>query len=439
MTKGEGGQETARTRQPLRLRLRRFLRDPGTIVGSIGAIALAGVLGATLPQRAADPQRWARWSEDWPRAMAWGSAMGLDHVYETWWFLGLVLFAAASLVLVIVEQVRRLPREWRRAPASGFGNAPYRSTFDRPARGAPSVSVRQSGRLGQLGSPMMHVGLAVLVVAGIARTLFATVAQVDLYVGETLGTRESDWGVQWPGRLARAIALPEPVVLSAYSPEVYASGQTRMLSATLQVGSSAEPVRVAVNQPAPVGAVAIYIDAKHGPAALLTIAQRGRVIRRAVLLTDLGEGATATEWLDDGIGLLLRAEPGVAQDLPRTVEVRAMRGAALLGVSRLGVGEHVAFPGGPSVALADVRWWSRFTGRRDASVPIAFAGIALSLAGVALNFAFVRLDLLVRVEATTSPGVERVTIAMRPRRFVPAFREDFAALVRSEGGPIDGC
>jgi hypothetical protein len=99
----------------------------------------------------------------------------------------------------------------------------------------------------------------------------------------------------------------------------------------------------------------------------------------------------------------------------------------------VGPGEQLAFPGGARVELAGLRWWSRFTAKRDPSVPLVFAGIALALLGTILS-AFVRTDSLVRVEAGAEPGTEHVLVALRPRRLAPMFRERFEALVRAEGG-----
>jgi hypothetical protein len=414
--------------------MRRFLRAPRTIVTTLAAVAVSGMLGATLPQRAADPERWARWTREWPRLAAAAARLDLDRVYDSWWFLALVLLSGASLAIVLLEQWRRLPSAWRAPPLAAFESATYRAEFDRAVRGESGSTVRPIGRLGALGSPLMHTGIALTLVAGVVHVLLATVAQSDLYVGETVGVRPEDWGVQWPGWLASPIALDRPVTLTEYVPDVDADGATRMLSATFGSGRDAAPQRTAINDPARIGPVAIYIDARHGPAAFVIIQGGGEELRRVVLLREGPGGHGATEWLRDGTELRFRAEEERGA-LPDRVEVRAMRRGVLLGSGTLAPGQELVFPSGPRLSLAGVRWWSRFTARRDPSVPVAFAGLALALLGAALSVAFVRADILVRVEAHGAAGVEHVVVALRPRRFAAMFQEDFDALVSAEGGP----
>jgi hypothetical protein len=281
----------------------------------------------------------------------------------------------------------------------------------------------------------MHVGIALVVVAGLVHILFATVAQSDVFVGETIGTRPVDWGVQWPGRIATPVALPEPITLASYEPDVDPAGGTRMLSATFRSGTAdGALLRAAVNDPARVGPVSLYVEALHGPAAFVVIGGAGEELRRVILLREAPGGDAASAWLGDDTELRFRAERPEAARLPDRVEVRALRRGALLGSGSVAPGEQLSFPGGARVELAGLRWWSRFTAKRDPSVAVAFAGIALALLGAILNVAFVRIDALVRVEAGAGPGTEHVLVVLRPRRLAPMFRERFEALVRAEGG-----
>jgi hypothetical protein len=419
----------------LAARARRLLRAPRTILINLGAVGVAGVLGATLPQRAGDPERWRRWAEEWPRLSSWLSRLDLDRVYDSGWFLALVLLSGASLCVVLVEQWRRLPSEWRAPPAAAFANAPFRAEFDRAIRGSSGDSVRSTGRLGVLGSPLMHGGIALIMVAGIIHVLFATVAQEDVYVGETIGTRPQDWGMQWPGRIAPPVALPWPITFASYEPDVDPAGATRMLSATFRSGSvDGELRRAAVNDPARVGSVSMYVDRLHGPAAFVILEGAGEKLRQVLLLREAPGGDAASAWLRDGTELRFRAERPAKALLPDRVEVRALRQGALLGSGSVAPGEELAFPGGARVELAGLRWWSRFTAKRDPSVAVVFAGFGLALLGTILNVVFVRTDVLVRVEAGAEPETEHVLVALRPRRLAPLFRERFEALVRAEGG-----
>lgn len=416
--------------------LRRWLRNPRTIVAEVAAIAVAGLVGTLLPQRSSDPERWLAWQTERPGPASWLARLALDRIHESPWFLGLVLLAGASLAIVVVEGWRRAVREWRPLPATAFAAAPYRVEFQRPARGAARETVRASGRAGRLGSPLLHLGLLVVVIAGVLRLLFSSLAQVELYVGEALGTRPQDWGRQWAGWLASPVTLPEPVTFAGYGIETLDSGRPAMLSAELDLGSGGGRRRAAINAPASMGPVSLYVDSHHGPAALVLVESNGERAGRAILLRDDGAAETGLEVLPGALQLRVRAASHAPGALPASIEVRALAREALLGVADLAVGQRVEFPGNLAVSLVDLRWWARFTGSRDSSVPLAFLGIGVALAGVVLLFSFVRTDALVRVTPGGSPETESVTVALRPQRFSPLFRERFEALVRSEGGPV---
>ncbi|MCX6902659.1 MAG: cytochrome c biogenesis protein ResB, partial [Verrucomicrobia bacterium] len=142
--------------ETLRLSLRalkRSLRSPSVIVGEIVALALAGMLGASLPQAGtASVESLVRLHESGPLWTALVKVFALDHVFRSAWFLTLTVLATASLWIVTVEQVRRLRVAWTQRPSPAhLQSAPFRVEFERPARRmtmAPSIELWTEKRLG---------------------------------------------------------------------------------------------------------------------------------------------------------------------------------------------------------------------------------------------------------------------------------------------------
>ena len=246
-------------------RARRILRSPRTIVAEILGIALAGVLSTLVDQDPGVADR-VRFEVGHPRLAPWVRGAGLDHVFTTWWFLGLVALAGASLCLVLVEQWRWLFEEWGAPLAEeSFRAAPYRVEFERESRRAPPLRIWTRGRVGLLGSPLFHLGLLVVTLAGLGRALFGANAQVDLYEGETLQPAQAAFGAQWPGPLARPLALDWPIVFQRLVPDYYPSGRLRQLTAQVAVQSEGgrRLAEVAINSPLAVGASRLHVSQRH--------------------------------------------------------------------------------------------------------------------------------------------------------------------------------
>ena len=366
------------------------------------------------------------------------SALGLDRIARTGWFLGLVLLSGASLVVVLAGQVRRARADWSRLPRpESFLGAPLLREFMRtgpPPGGAHATTIRLHGRLGLLGSPLFHFGLVVVAIAGIVRLAFGADAQVDLFEGEALSAGPSGWAAQWPGLLARPFSLDEPARLETVRPASYPSGALRALDATLTIGSGpvVRKASVSVNSPLTVAGGRVFVTAFHGPTALLALDSEGHeTSRQAVLLRfEKGRWQGRLQLPDDSEARLSARDTG---SLPEAIEVRLFRAGSLAWVGALRPGEGALVAPKLLVSLVAVRWWLRIGGTRDASLPIAYAGFTFVAVGAFLIFAVVPVAEAVIVECT--PKGERVTVALRPRRFAPLYADRLAELASREGAP----
>jgi cytochrome c biogenesis protein len=436
--------------QPLRS-AKRLLRSPAFIVGEILAITLACVLGASLPQAGtASRAELARLRAAGPVVAALVETLELDHVFRSVWFLGLTLLAAASLSIVIAEQIRRLRVTWSQRPTEAqLRAAPLRVEFERPSRlpagdvaAAATVDIRTSGRLALAGSPIFHAGLMLVVVAGALRALFAADAVVDLIEGETLATTAEAWSGQWPGMMAAPFRLGRAVRLDEVVAKRYESGALQDLTVRLSLdrGRGPEEAEIAVNRELRASGGRLFLGADFGPAALLEWRAPDDVsAREAVLLASRGKGTyEAASGGPDGLRVFLRAEVDRTGRRPDRLDVRVVRVTGdgrfpLLFAGLVPAGGEVAIPGGRMLRLHGVPFWARLRGNRDPALGLAYAGFALVLAGATIMFTVVKVDTCVVI--TPTAGGERVFVALRAHRFVPLFHERFARLVREQGGP----
>ena len=414
------------------LGLKRLLRSPRLIVGEIGAIAAAGVLMTVVPQ-AADRLAIRRFALEHPGWSPLVRALSLDHVLESWWFVAVLVLAGASLSIVLVEQARRVARQWREpvGPAS-FRSAPYRLEFDRTpadADGTARATIRTTGRVGLLGSPLFHLGLMLVLVAGVARALSYADAFAEVIEGEVLGSDASAFRDERHGPFAHAFQLPERIRLLRVEPARYASGALRAIRAQLAIGAEGRPAEIAVNAPLELANRTLYIASIHGPAALLEM-EGALDVRAALLLRDTTDTEYEARWaVPGGTKVLVRAT--VSQDAarPERLEVRVVRDDALLFVGSLAPGDAVPLASGERLILHGIRGWALLHGSYDPSRWPMFAGVALASLGAALMFLVVKVDTAVVI--TPTGAQERVVVALRSHRFAPLYQDRFDRLVRA--------
>jgi hypothetical protein len=383
--------------------IKRLLRSPRLIIGELALLALAGALGAALPQAGvATTAELARLHDTGPVVAMLVKVLALDHVFRSVWFLVATGLTAASLLVVIVEQVKRLRRLWSQPLTEAhFQRAPLRAEFERavPAGLAPRLSPAScgsplrlwtEGRIGLLGSPIFHLGLLLIIVAGAMRALFGNEAVVDLLEGETLAPTAAAWAAQWPGLLAEPFQLRAPVTLREVAAIRYQAGDLRDLKVRLAIERNGE-VResaLAVNHDLQMAGGRLFLGSDFGTAAVLEWRPAaGPPIREAALLANQRPGVfEGSSSGPNGLRAFLRAEVDSAGHHPSRIEVRVMKERALLFTGDAEVGQVLSLPSGVRLALRGLPFWARVRGSRDPSLGLAYAGFAFVLVGAIIIF-----------------------------------------------------
>lgn len=422
-------------------RARRFLRSPRVILGELAALGLVCALGAAVPQQgSATPEELARLHESGPAAAALVRWLALDHLFRSPLFLALAALASASLLVVVVEQWKRLRAQWRQPLSEAhFQSASFRAEFERPAlrRGAAGQKAKEiqiwtERRWGLLGSPVFHAGLLLVVLAGALRALFGTEAVVDLFEGETLPPAPSAWAAQFPGLLGQPFCLKHPLTLNAVELGHYGNGELQDLKIQLSLAAPRGPqeARLAVNHDLQTDGGRLFLGGDYGPAMLVEwLSAQGGAKRDACLLSPRGRGNFEGNLAGpNGACAYFRARMSPNRSTPERIEIRVMKDRALVLSGDLEAGQSIRLPAGDRIALQGTPRWVRLRGSYDPSLWLAYAGFALAIAGVALVFMVVKQDWCITV--TPQGETERVTVALKPQRFAPLFAERFEAVVR---------
>lgn len=418
----------------------RFLRNPKIIVGEIGLLTAAFVVSTIVPSAGSDRASVGTRADANALAVRLAGRLGLDHVFISPIFVILVALVMASLVVALKDQIGRAWRLWSRSPQeAGPSGAPYRheEVFRGPVPpGFLGAEVRIRGAAGVWGSPLFHLGILLIVVAGIVTTLFGADAVVDLMAGETL-LGGSQYGKQWPGLLARPFAFPVAVRLEELHVNRYRSGGTRWVEGTLRLGegSGSDTVPIAINGPIRRGFHTLYLRAIGGAAALVEVQRGPDREKHAILLKETGHGAEGRVILEGGAILRASSNVGGIGSIPDRIDFRLLRDGALAGTVQLVPSEAATLADGTNVTLSGIVPWAQLSAKRDFATPIVYAGFLLACVGGLLTLALVRVESGAMAEA--APEGVKLTVWMRPQRFAPLFAPAFERFWKNRSAVLE--
>jgi len=252
-------------------------------------VAGTGVIGASVPQRATTSVNdLAAWKAARPSIAPMVDALGLDHVFSTWWFLAALLVFTLSLGVATGRMLGAAARHTGRrlsTPTALASSADLTQTVSR----AVELGYRESGRsefegedtirltrhrIGWWGTTVLHAGMLLVVFAATASAAFTARAVVDLSQGEV-------WSPGGPllaqelGPLASPIDIGRPLRLEGAQTSTWESGELRALRLDLSMGTEEggwDTVSTSVNAPLRIGPNTLYASSgEFGEAAFLRI------------------------------------------------------------------------------------------------------------------------------------------------------------------------
>lgn len=375
-------------------RLFRIAASPGLGLALLGLLALSTIAGGTLPQAGRlSPLELNEWHQAWPLLAPLLERTGLVDVYASTGFLALCVALTVNLLAGTVAHAIYLFAWFSgRTPArtlSLSGPPPaLQSLRDAGVHGV------HHGSLGLTGLPLLHVGIAIIVVAALVNGSDRLGAHFEMAEGEVLsqvkGKLMLERGSRLPGEdLGFRLRLDNLRVEME-------DGRFRELQARVSLQQAGSPLRqeiLAVNHPLGIGPYRIYLDKSVGQAALferiLPDGQNRRLLVNFIVERNAWEKNAPLArdevmmFEDRPVNFRMALTPG---DVPRFHLIAERRGKPIFnGV--LAPGE-VADLGIYRLKFIGTAPWAGLYLTSDQALKWVFAGFVLALAGFALHLVF---------------------------------------------------
>lgn len=206
-------------------------------------------------------------------------------LYGSGWFWSLGALAASLLAYTVWLQaralLRRRPGVCSARPDEAEALAAFAEKGYRLAAAAGNESSRKlifdKNREGRWGSLVFHAGLLLLILAGLAQSLFQNRGFAQLIEGEIFLGREGDFLETEKGPLAGRLEPPFGLRLDALRHQHWDDHQLKTLESSLSVlrEGRARPVDVAVNSPLIDSGFAVYQSPHYGHAVSLELTRAG--------------------------------------------------------------------------------------------------------------------------------------------------------------------
>jgi len=374
-----------------------------------------------IPQSDIMPaEQFADWSASQPALSSLAIAVGLDHIFTTPFFYGVVILLVVNLLACTLRRVLRHP--WR--------DRKIRVPRKRPAS---AVGVRLSASPADLermltdGESLIRLESdeGLVVIGGVVSALTSFKGEMVLTEGQSVSDGiEAYTAVSQLPRFGAGFgdfAIGLDHMEFTYADDTIVEAVAHM---TVAKGQDVDDRETRVNYPLRVdGKSFLLFDGGH--AVQLSILSPGREILMDSYV-NLGEktqeGFADSVEIDDFVIEVRTTADVAALDAGLHVPALVLKDpAAWIIVSRDGVvvGDAILRPGEELevedhvVLVGDIRLWNRFLVRADKGLPILYIAFALALLGAAMRF--LDPDRYVVVEVTADAGGSQVAAWGRDR------------------------
>jgi cytochrome c biogenesis protein len=325
--------------------------------------------------------------------------VGLDHVYRTWWYLGLLAFFGISLAtctfttqLPALKSARRWrfydqPRFFQKLALSAAIDSNISQLL--PELAAKKYKVFQEGDklyarkglIGKIGPIVVHMGMIVVLIGGVIGALTGFLAQEMIPAGETFQVKNVIEAGQWSqGQVPKDYSIEVKDFHIDYSP----AGDIDQFYSDLKVvdaqGKELKTETIYVNKPLIYKGVTFYqtdwgiagirVKINNSPIFQLPMAQLGTAKARI-----WGTWIPTKPDLSAGVSVL-------AKDLQGTVLIYDTAGQ-LIGSAREGGAIEV---NGVNLQILKVVGSTGLQIKADPGVPVVYLGFGLLMAGVIMSY-----------------------------------------------------
>lgn len=382
----------------------KFMRSMKLSMALMLALLPIIAAGNMIPQQGRfSPADIARWDAAWPNLAPLVKAVGLQHVYASWWFL--IIFALLFMNMAVVTwdllgttRVRSRGLHRYSADAAAcftLATLPYspeipaRFTSVLKRRGyrlvdEPDGIYARRGWLGIWGGSILHVGLLVLLLGALITGLTRFNGFMELGEGQEL----HDTAASFPYQATRGMLFPghqDNLAVRLEMTEVEQRGKMRIVKSmvTLSDAKSGEKqvATLQMNQPVIFHGMKLYQSDHTGPALLFVLAHSGlRQPMAAYVQINPADGRQGATFPMSGTPYQARVRYAKG-DESATIEVRDRR--ELLYNGPIGVGQTLKLDDW-YLTLKGVNSWTGLIVVYDRSVPVIFSGFFLCVFGIAV-------------------------------------------------------
>jgi len=414
--------------------LKRLLLAPPLVLLLIVLLAMAVVIGLLFPQAfTLSPLEAQAWRNTFPIINRIGLGLGLNHIYTSLWFSGIIGGGVLSLLLSLRNQIRAALRR-------GHGPWPFdrgsRTTVDCPLHPLLHRAQRHGYHLtwrgerawrlikhrwGYWGGTLLHLGLLVTTIAAILCALTQQRGVLRLTEGRAVAAGTS-FGQEERGPLAtKSLFLPKAIRLDRVLADFWPTNELRDLQTTISFlgpTGSEEHQRLAVNHPLHLEGLRFDQSRTFGRSFFVTLSQKNQP--SFGLQIDL-ESPSSPEVASYGTFSFPEIDLSVRTKYYGDANQQQRDSPQPLLVIRLtpeeGGGEVPLKPGqsgplGPYTAtLVDSARWIDFSVTKIQGIPLLFGGFLLIILGCGLIYCLPPREIHIQQQG------ERVTLRWLAGRF----------------------
>lgn len=363
-------------------------------------------LGNIIPQKGRfSPAYINEWKESNPFLSVFTGALGLDHLYTTWWFTLLFIVLFLNITLITWDLFKRTYRK-SRGMHRFTGDAPqylvldylhysreWLDSLERSLRkrryGIIKVGGEIYGRKGWIGiwgGTLLHIGLVVVLSGAVVSGLFRFNGYAELGEGQHMFDREEYYisanrGILFPGH-RRDVAIQLRRV------EYREEGKIKHLYSTITVTDGKESTvtkTIRMNEPLKFKGLKIYQARISGPSLLFLINKTSGSEKGYVNLEPFKDNRTSVLFSIPGTPYQAKADYERGKDLI-TIEIR--KAEKLLYRGDLQENRPILLEDNTFLVLDAIKRWIGVIVVFDPGVPLVFSGFVLSVLGIALMALF---------------------------------------------------